>query len=173
MYTKNEMYDPELDTWVKKSGLQTIRHTYFLGATGNKIYAIAGSYPEGNNPIILTSVEEYDPEIDTVAEPITPVEEYYDINSQPFMLHQNYPNPVQTSTTIRYMLNENVHVRLAVFDILGNEVSVLVNERQSVGDYEIHYNAEGMENGIYFYTLNFQSSADYEFAETKKFVLYK
>jgi hypothetical protein len=58
--SENLMYDPVTDTWSKKSSLQTRRHTCFSGLVKDKIYAIAGSYPVGSEPMILTSVEEYD-----------------------------------------------------------------------------------------------------------------
>jgi hypothetical protein len=59
--TQNEMYDPVTDTWTTKSPMQEKRHSFFFGSVGDKIYAIGGSYPDPQlNPIILTSMEEYD-----------------------------------------------------------------------------------------------------------------
>jgi hypothetical protein len=57
----NEMYDPATDTWIRKSPIQQRRLMFFFGSVGDKIYAIGGSYPDSQgNPIIPTSVEEYD-----------------------------------------------------------------------------------------------------------------
>ena len=66
------------------------------------------------------------------------------------ILHQNYPNPFNPSTTIRYELPEASTVRLSVFDVLGHEVSVLVNERREAGAHEVSFDAAGLPSGIYF-----------------------
>jgi len=77
-----------------------------------------------------------------------------------FILEQNYPNPFNPSTTIKYTIPnvtlsgvEGSRVQLKVFDVLGNEIAILVNELQSSGNYEIVFNAEKLSSGIYFYEL--------------------
>ena len=62
---------------------------------------------------------------------------------------QNYPNPFSESTTIRYSLPQSMRVRLAVFDALGREVSLLVNQQQPAGDYAINFEAGNLPVGIY------------------------
>ena len=95
-----------------------------------------------------------------------------EINSHPkhFSLHQNYPNPVNPSTKIRFEIpgggNEVVHLK--VFDILGREVRMLVNENFKPGIYEADFNAADLPSGVYFYTL---SSG--KFVDTKKMILVK
>lgn len=74
-----------------------------------------------------------------------------------FSLEQNYPNPFNPSTIIKYTLGSKEFVELKVFDVLGNEVSILVNETQEAGTYEIEFSAEGLSSGIYFYKLNSDS----------------
>ncbi|HSQ76525.1 MAG TPA: T9SS type A sorting domain-containing protein, partial [Bacteroidota bacterium] len=69
------------------------------------------------------------------------------------VLHQNYPNPFNPSTTIRYELPEASTVRLSVVDVLGHEVSVLVNERREAGVHEVRFDAAGLPSGIYFCRL--------------------
>ena len=77
-----------------------------------------------------------------------------------FSLEQNYPNPFNPSTTISYNLpasgglTANTGVMLKVFDLLGNEVRILVNEEQAAGNYRIEFNAAGLASGIYFYRLH-------------------
>ena len=76
-----------------------------------------------------------------------------DIPAEGFMLFQNYPNPFNSSSDIRYHISELRHVRLAVYDLLGREVAVLVNERKSPGSYAVKFDAAGLSSGLYFYRL--------------------
>ncbi len=71
-----------------------------------------------------------------------------------YSLKQNFPNPFNPSTKIKFDLPANGHVKLSVTDILGKEVSVLVNENLSTGVYEYTFTAAGLSSGVYFYTLN-------------------
>ncbi|MBS1516369.1 MAG: T9SS type A sorting domain-containing protein [Bacteroidetes bacterium] len=87
-----------------------------------------------------------------------------------FALRQNYPNPFNPSTVIRYQLLVAGFTTLKVFDLLGKEVAVLVNEKQNAGSYAVDFNSAeyNLPSGIYFYTLNAG-----EFKETRKMVLIK
>jgi photosystem II stability/assembly factor-like uncharacterized protein len=87
-----------------------------------------------------------------------------------FSLLQNYPNPFNPSTVIRYQLSVAGFTTLKVFDLLGKEVSTLVNKKQNAGSYAVDFNSTelNLPSGIYFYTLNAG-----EFKETKKMVLVK
>jgi photosystem II stability/assembly factor-like uncharacterized protein len=85
-----------------------------------------------------------------------------------FKLEQNFPNPFNPSTNIRYDLPKNGFVKLIVFDVLGREVQTLVNEKQSEGTYEVTFNASQYPSGVYFYRLITD-----EFSETKKMILMK
>jgi hypothetical protein len=60
-----------------------------------------------------------------------------------------------------------------LYEIQGHVVRVLVNESQPAGEYEVVLHAEGLESGIYFYELSYQSSNDTGFSETKKMILNK
>jgi len=85
-----------------------------------------------------------------------------------FVLHQNYPNPFNPSTIISYELHNTENVSLKIFDIRGNEVSVLVNYKQNAGKYNIKFNGENFSSGIYFYKLKTKN-----FSETRKMILTK
>jgi len=87
---------------------------------------------------------------------------------QDFILHQNYPNPFNPGTVIRYQLSDNSKVTLKVYDVLGNEVTTLVNEYHKAGSYEVIFDASNLPSGTYFYRL--QSG---KFVETKKMVILK
>jgi len=85
-----------------------------------------------------------------------------------FELSQNYPNPFNPSTTIQYSIKERASVEIILYDILGRQVVVLVNEEQDAGYYKIDFNAGRLASGIYFYRLLAK-----DFVETKKMVLLK
>ena len=83
-------------------------------------------------------------------------------------LYNNYPNPFNPSTTIKYALPEASHVTLKIFNTLGEEVSVLVNRVMDAGTHRINFEASQLNSGIYFYQL---ITAD--FVESKKMMLMK
>jgi len=91
-----------------------------------------------------------------------------DVVISDFYLHQNYPNPFNPTTTIKYLIPELSFVALKVYDVLGNEIEILVNEEKLIGSYEVEFNAAVLPSGIYFYRLQAGS-----FVETKKMVLMK
>jgi hypothetical protein len=85
-----------------------------------------------------------------------------------YALDQNFPNPFNPNTTIRYELPREAHVTLSVFDILGREVSVLVNEGMVAGSHEIRFDASGLSSGVYLYQLRAE-----DFVFTKKMLVLK
>ncbi|MEX0719754.1 MAG: S8 family peptidase [Balneolaceae bacterium] len=85
-----------------------------------------------------------------------------------FLLHQNFPNPFNPVTVIRYQLPVNSHVQLRIFDLLGREVALLVNERMQEGNYEVNFDASQIASGIYVYRLK----AD-DFLQSRKMTLIK
>lgn len=85
-----------------------------------------------------------------------------------FRLEQNYPNPFNPSTKITWQSPSDGWHTLKIFDVLGNEVSVLVNEFRNAGHYEISFSADGLTSGIYFYQLTVGS-----FSDTKKMILLR
>ncbi|MDP6790248.1 MAG: T9SS type A sorting domain-containing protein, partial [Candidatus Marinimicrobia bacterium] len=85
-----------------------------------------------------------------------------------FTLHQNYPNPFNPVTTIQYDIPEAGHVRLDIYNILGEKVSTLASGNHEVGRYAVNWDASGMASGMYFYRVNAGN-----FTDTKKLVLLK
>ena len=85
-----------------------------------------------------------------------------------FLLYQNYPNPFNSSTKIKYQVAKAVNVTLKVYDLLGREVAILVNEEKKPGVYEVEFNGSGLSSGVYFYKLNAG-----DFTQTKKLMLLK
>jgi len=70
-----------------------------------------------------------------------------------FMLYQNYPNPFNPVTNIKYKIESTKLIRINVFDILGKDIAVLVNEMQKPGEYEVTFNGINLPSGVYFYSL--------------------
>jgi len=85
-----------------------------------------------------------------------------------FYLSQNYPNPFNPKTIISYQLANPNFVTLKIFDVLGNEVATLVNEKQSSGSYSVEFDGNGLASGVYFYQIH-----SVNFTETKSMLLLK
>jgi hypothetical protein len=94
-----------------------------------------------------------------------------------FILYQNYPNPFNPVTKIKFEISPfypplgkggNGGVSLKIFDILGKEITTLVNEQLSPGTYEVTFDGSNLPSGIYFYQLRCG-----EYMETKKLVFLK
>ncbi|MCK9424433.1 MAG: T9SS type A sorting domain-containing protein [Ignavibacteriaceae bacterium] len=85
-----------------------------------------------------------------------------------FALSQNYPNPFNPETNISYQLPVTSKVSLKVYDVLGNEVAILVNEEKPAGKYQVKFKGSSFSSGVYFYQLRVG-----QFVQTMKFVLLK
>jgi hypothetical protein len=90
------------------------------------------------------------------------------LNPTEFKLFDNYPNPFNPSTTLRYSIPQASFTTLKIYDELGREVVTLVNETKSAGIYEVEFNASNLSSGIYYYTLQAGS-----FSKTNKMILMK
>src|ERR1035437_5380448 len=85
-----------------------------------------------------------------------------------FTLGQNFPNPFNPETKINYSIAKEGHVKLTVFNAIGNKVATIVNEYKPAGNYSIQFNGSNLASGIYLYRLE---SGNYSAA--KKFILLK
>jgi hypothetical protein len=83
-------------------------------------------------------------------------------------LNQNYPNPFNSDTKIKFQISTNSKVQLKVYNILGEEISTLVDGFLEIGSYEHIFNSNNLSSGVYFYRL-----VSDNYVETKKFVLMK
>lgn len=106
---------------------------------------------------------------------VTDVEESLNDNPIVFTLIQNYPNPLNPSTTIKYQIPEMSFVTLKVYDVLGNEIAALVNEEKPIGSYVVEFNAATLPSGVYFYQLKAMPNGGQAggYLETKKMILLK
>ena len=96
------------------------------------------------------------------------IEEDQSISPNTFSLYQNYPNPFNPSTAIKWQQPETGVVTLKIYDVLGREVTILVNEELSVGKHETVFDASRFSSGVYFYQLKAG-----DFIQTKKMLLIK
>ena len=87
---------------------------------------------------------------------------------QLFELEQNFPNPFNASTEIRYSLQSPVHARLDIFNVLGNRIQTLVNENQAAGKYSYLWSRPDLSSGVFYYRLHAGS-----FVKTRRMILVK
>ena len=100
---------------------------------------------------------------------VTGVEDNYsNIIPASYKLEQNYPNPFNPTTTISYSLPNASNVKLTVYNLLGQEVTTLVNSFNQAGKHSIQFNAANLASGVYIYTIKTDN-----FIATKKLMLLK
>lgn len=99
--------------------------------------------------------------------PVTSVVEDFDVSND-FYLNNNYPNPFNPNTKISWQSPIAVYQSLKVYDVLGNEVSTLVDEFRNAGSYEVEFDGGKLSSGVYFYQLRVG-----DYLETKKMLLLK
>jgi hypothetical protein len=94
---------------------------------------------------------------------------------QYFILYQNYPNPFNPATVIKFDNPSASLVNLVIYDILGKEIEILVNEELPAGSYEFSWNASSYSSGIYFYRIYMQDLNGYgrNYSQVKKMILTK
>jgi len=162
--TEVNNYGFDIESHVNDDAWTTIG---FVNGSGNsnspKQYSFIDSNPSGGSKFFyrLKQIDndgtyEYSDEVEV------------EIIPDEFVLYQNYPNPFNPVTFIKYEIPELSLVTLKVFDVLGSEVAILVNEEKPIGNYEIEFNGTELPSGIYFYRLQAGT-----FIETKKMVLMK
>ncbi len=86
-----------------------------------------------------------------------------------FELYQNYPNPFNPVTKIKFDIPKNIVVKIKIYDVLGREIEVLVNEKLEAGTYEVNWQASNYPSGVYFYRIESEG----EFEKTGKMILLK
>ena len=100
---------------------------------------------------------------------VTGVEDSQNKNiPESYTLYQNYPNPFNPSTTIKYSIPQASFVTLNIYDILGREVTSLVNEEKTAGSYQVQFDARLLASGVYFYKIQAGS-----YIQTKKMILLR
>jgi hypothetical protein len=101
-------------------------------------------------------------------DPLTGVEAEGGSEPEGSMMFQNFPNPFNPNTIIHYRLSMDNYVSLNVYDLLGREVAMLVNEEKPPGSYEVAFNGTGLASGVYLYRLTAGS-----FVQSRKMILLR
>ena len=169
-------YDPVLDTWVGAYQDKIYYYDYTQGIwieeaeLENIITDIlmgffsGGSMVNDNGTILLSTLGGG---LYTDA-PLTDVDNSESQIIKRFTLKQNYPNPFNPNTKISYSIPEASFVSLKIYDLLGEEISTLINEEKAAGSYKINFDAEQLTSGIYFYKIEAGN-----YIEAKKMILMK
>jgi len=100
---------------------------------------------------------------------VTSAEDENDLTApNEFFLSQNFPNPFNPSTIINFSVPKQSNVTLIIYDVIGNEVTALVDEEKSIGNYSVEFSALNHSSGIYYYQMRTDG-----FIQTKKMILLK
>lgn len=140
-------------TWDEPISSSTPTFSYVITVAGTYNYKCIPHFPHMVGTINAT--------VSSITQTSSTFPEVYSLN-------QNFPNPFNPSTSIKFDIANTGFVNIKVYDNLGKEVSTLVNENLSAGSYQVNWNAAGLTSGIYFYRLE---TSDY--VATKKMLLVK
>ncbi|MBS4034202.1 MAG: T9SS type A sorting domain-containing protein [Ignavibacterium sp.] len=163
IYDTVEVYNPITNVWTTGTSMPVSVASFDGYALDGKIYMYGGSCTTHPN-IGICDIWEFTPSPVSVDSDVSaPIE---------FTLEQNYPNPFNPSTTIKYSIPELSFMTIKIYDVLGSELAILVNEEKPVGSYELSWSAVNLSSGVYFYQLSAKGGAG-SYLETKKMILIK
>lgn len=156
-------YSPGSDIWTQLPNKPTAWTTGQSGSVKLNNGVLKLICASGYNAVYLNSVQ-------ILTDTMTSVNINIVSNEVPetFKLNQNYPNPFNPETNIEFSIKKSDLTTLKVFDTLGNEISILINQVLSPGIYKLKFNGRNFSSGIYFYTLENNG-----FKETKRMILIK
>ena len=146
---------------------QNPTHTYYVADTFTVSLSVSG--PGGSNTYIR---ENY-----IIVTNPTIIQEDSDVLPTEFKLYNNYPNPFNPTTIIKYAIPQSPLpgedgrgglVTLKVYDVLGKEIKTLVNEEKPAGYYEVEFDATSLPSGVYFYQLKTR-----DYIKVRKMVLLR
>ncbi len=154
---------PGTSSWISQYSSNPADNPDHLIVTGTTIERLRGImyYSFGNYKLVPRNVDDF-------ANVTSVTDRVDDGIPQAFDLLQNYPNPFNPVTRIRFSLPKDVHVTLRIFNVLGQQVKVLVDEHHTAGTYVATFDAAALSSGVYFYRIE---AGDY--IETKRMVLLK
>lgn len=141
-------YNPETDKWREMEDMPFVR-SYMAGTKAGKYLYLFGGFDEQSRENPLNEVWRFNLDLVKVKEPTS----IYQTTENSFVFHEVYPNPFSESTRISYELTEPGEVQMEIFNIIGEKITILANENQNPGDYQVTWNAEGVHPGIYFCRL--------------------
>ena len=137
--------------------------------TANPFYHTSSdSFHTLNMPLVQKVTQWSLGSISAFASPLTDTEDEEHLSVNTYALYQNFPNPFNPTTLISYKLPSTSNVSLKIYDVLGKEVTSLINEEQGPGTYDVEFNGSGLASGVYYFQL--QAG---EYNSVKKMVLLK
>ncbi len=159
VFPQAEEYDPAKNSWRQMAPMPLPRHGIGAATVADTIFIIGGGPVQGfgvsnvNSGFMVSSATAVGDEHKT---------------PQDFALYQNYPNPFNPSTMIRFAVPTAGPVTLKIFNALGSEIVTLVNGEIEAGAHKIHWHADRVPAGIYFYRLQTQNQS-----LTRKLIIIK
>ncbi|MCX7874761.1 MAG: T9SS type A sorting domain-containing protein [Melioribacteraceae bacterium] len=162
---------------VDKGGIDYINNSYkIFGNDGNQFNRSVANTSNSwffNEPSLAVSTTTASDHLPIYADfefgVKTDINDFFELPSE-IKLEQNYPNPFNPTTTIKFNIGNytNNKVSIKLYDVLGNEISTLVDDYKKPGSYELNFNAKDLSSGVYFYKLQVGN-----FVQTKKMILIK
>ncbi|MEX0846125.1 MAG: T9SS type A sorting domain-containing protein [Balneolaceae bacterium] len=161
--TPNDVWDPAIHDMDRRP------ITYYIGDFDASYSTSSAAYSGGEDGYPAGDLNWFpDEKADWLATSVEPEPVDVELPTE-ISLMQNYPNPFNPTTTIQYEIAKGANVQIDVFDILGQKVATLVNNRyQQAGTYSINFDASNFSSGMYFYVLKAG-----DFTQTKKMTLIK
>jgi hypothetical protein len=157
---------------VLSNGVRRINvHSLLTGSILNYSTDDDGVWPSGANTVNPTG--SYTSPIRMTSDDIPLIAKYEGSTPSEFVLMQNFPNPFNPVTTIKFSIPSSGNLVLSVYNLLGQEIKSLVNGNYEAGTYNVQFNAYNVPSGVYFYTLSFSSKDGKYFSDSKKLVLIK
>ena len=148
--------------------LLSTKDTVWITEPGDEFWMVQEIVPTNHIDLTFLGVDEFWIPGLKIVQPLIVSAEDEEFIPIKYSLKQNYPNPFNPSTKIEFSIQDFGFVSLKVYDILGNEVTTLVNSEKPVGVYKVEWDATGIPSGVYFYQLKTEG-----FVETKKMILMK
>ncbi|MCP4582121.1 MAG: T9SS type A sorting domain-containing protein [candidate division Zixibacteria bacterium] len=133
--------------WTKITGTPRYDYLRSISITDDGGYIMCGESVEQDNPY------RYDMYVVKLEPDQVGIDDTHSQLSSQLVLSQNYPNPFNASTTIEFRLLSKQHVNLGVYDILGREITTLLDETRKAGTHAVSFDAGSLPSGIYFYKI--------------------
>ena len=152
------------------NGQNNFTQTHFILETINNPYSISMGIFNNSNYLGILVLDNKNVEIYSglLNLPITSIEKLETNSIIDFQLSQNFPNPFNPSTTIRYTIPKYSKVKIDIYNILGRKIERLVNEFKQAGDYEVEFDGSDYASGIYTYIIIYDNKKI-----SKKMILIK
>ncbi len=168
LYSPNEkLTKTTAFSWEDNSWLPEAMAEYTYDINGNNTLYVEHAYDSGEWSVYGRAIYSYIPTNPTDIDDDV-------VSAKDYKLYENFPNPFNPSTEIKYNLADESVVSIKIFDITGRQVTELVNQRQDAGIHNITFNAQGLASGVYLYSISARSIDGHSnFNAVKKMMLIR